>query len=73
MANIRPTGSVVHWNPKTPSTKLEDAPLLQPNTAKVDPECEPGKDSPYEPFKRGSRSAKSEGPFGLATPGNTQT
>lgn len=73
MANIRPTGSVSRWNPKTPTVKLDDAPLLQVTVAKDDPDCIPGKDSPYQPFMRGSRKASSEGPFGLGTPGNTQT
>lgn len=64
MANIRPTGSVSKWTPKTPSMKLEDAPLLQVGMAKDDPDCIPGKEGSYEPFKRGGRAAKSEGPFG---------
>jgi hypothetical protein len=44
--------------------KLEDAPLLQVGMAKDDPDCIPGKEGSYEPFKRGGRAAKSEGPFG---------
>lgn len=70
---MRPTGSVSRWNPKTPTMKLDDAPLLQVTTAMDDPNCIPGKEGPFEPFARGSRKASGEGPFGLATPGNKET
>lgn len=69
MANIRPTGSVSRWNPKTPTVELDDSPLLQVTMAKDDPDCIPGKEGAYEPFKRGS--GKPAAPFGLATPGNS--
>lgn len=69
--NIRPTGSVSRWNPKTPTVELDDAPLLQVTMAKDDPDCIPGKEGPYEPFARGA--TRPAAPFGLGTPGNTQT
>jgi hypothetical protein len=70
MANIRPDGGVRTWLPKKPTSSLVNAPLLQPN-AMDDPECIPGKDSPYTPFARGT--SKPAAPFGLGVPGNSQT
>ena len=54
-----------------PSVELEDAPLLQATMAKDDPDCIPGKDSPYEPFARGA--TRPAAPFGLGVPGNKET
>lgn len=69
MANIRPTGSAAAWNPKTPTGDLKGSPIMTPN-AQDDPECVPGKDSPFTPRELGSRKASGQGPFGVGGKGN---
>jgi hypothetical protein len=64
------TGGIQNWMPKTPTTTLAESSCLKPN-AMDDPECTPGKESVYTPFKRGN--GKPSEPFGLATPGNKET
>ncbi len=59
---MKPPKNLASWKPSKPTTELKNAALLQPG-AMDDPECTPGKDSPYEPHKLGSR--KPQGPFGL--------